>query len=511
MRQRIPPVLAPLTVFGAALGMRLWGLGEPSFWSDEAFGFFVGGLSGSDILVALRADTHPPLFYWLIGVWRGLGESEASLRTLPVLAGLACLPLLAAWGRRMGGFRLGLWAMAFQAFSCYAAWNDTELRMWSTLTSLGLAASLALLKGLEEERRSWWVLYAFLLTLALYTSHLAHLVLVTHLLFVLLLARHRLGRLLGALALAGAAWLPFLPTLWVQSQSDVLAHLPGLSWGLIQSILHSFAGTDPLQLPLEMNQVLGSLLAAWILTGSVLAWKQGPAGRLAVLAFWIPVVALAGVTGLTSTPVLLARRMEFVFAPMMLLLASAASAAVARGGMLGAGSLGLTGVFLALNLWAWHTYIATPLVWRADWRSIAAEARKVQQPGDILVFCPAYSQIPFNYYYDRDRTRYRVVDALGTKSVEFLPGYHESGGLPQTYVQGPEIEIVAELSRRHRRLLLVGNQAFSHDPDGALFKWLNRHARMTYGVRSDNVLPGSRVYLGVFERTDGTAPNPPAP
>ncbi len=503
--------MAPLALFGAALGVRLWRLGEPSFWSDEAFGFFVAGLGYQDILVALRADTHPPLFYFLLHAWRALGDSEAVLRVLPVLAGVACLPGLFAWGVRLGGRNLGLWATVLQGLSCFAVWNDTEVRMWSLLTALSLYASLALLKALEEERRSWWFLYAFLLALGFYTSHLAHLVAVTHLAYVFFFARDRLGRLVGALLMAAAAWLPFLPTFLVQSGSDVLAHLPGLSWGLVQSVLRALSGTNPLELPMEVNWGVWAAFVAWVLVGTVMAWRHGPAGKLAVLAVWIPLGILIGVTGLTSTPVLLPRRLGFAFAPMVLLMASAVSAALARGGTLGAGALGGVSVFLALNLWGWHSYVQSPVAWRADWRSIATETRKVQHPGDLLVFCPAYSQIPFNYYYDRERTRYRVVAQDGTKVVEFLPGYYEAGGLPQTYVEGPETEFVAEVFRSYRRIVLVGNQTFTHDPEGAVFKWLNQHARLVYGVKADNLDPASRVYLGVFERIeqgDGAAPPP---
>ncbi len=503
--------MAPLALLGAALGLRLWRLGEPSLWSDEAFGFFVAGLDYRDILVALRADTHPPLFYFLLHAWRTLGDSETVLRTLPVLAGVACLPGLFAWGTRMGGRRVGLWAMALQGLSCFAVWNDTEVRMWSLLTALSLYASLALLKGLEEDRHRWWFLYALLLALGFYTSHLAHLVAVTHLAHVCLFARARLGRMVWALLLAAAAWSPFLPTFLVQSGSDVLAGLPGLSWGLLQGVLSALSGTDPLELPMEVNWGVGGAFLAWVLVGTALAWKQGPAGRLAVLAVWVPLGILIGVTGLTSTPVLLPRRLEFLFAPMVLLMGSAVSAALARGGMLGAVALGGVSVFLLLNLWAWHSYVLSPVVWRADWRSIAAETRKVQQPGDLLVFCPAYSQIPFNYYYYRERTRYRVVAGDGTKAVEFLPGYYEAGGLPQTYVEGPETGFVAEVFRKYRRILLVGNQTFTQDPQGSVFKWLNQHARMVYGVKADNLDPASRVYLGVFDRVEPAAGVTPTP
>src|SRR6266498_48084 len=67
---------------------RFYRLGDQSFWFDEAYSVVQARKPLGDLLAATAADTQPPLYYLLLGLWGGLfGDSEPALRSLSALLG----------------------------------------------------------------------------------------------------------------------------------------------------------------------------------------------------------------------------------------------------------------------------------------------------------------------------------------------------------------------------------------------------------------------------------------
>lgn len=100
-----PPGIALGLAVAVALVLRLPGMAQ-SLWFDEACmsGQRVGGLAHQASL--LRVDVHPPLYALRIVVSNRLfGDPEVSMRMLPLLSGLASLPLAFDVGRRLVGRR----------------------------------------------------------------------------------------------------------------------------------------------------------------------------------------------------------------------------------------------------------------------------------------------------------------------------------------------------------------------------------------------------------------------
>ena len=87
-----------------AVVLRLWGLGSQSLWYDEWLTARAAGGSLGDLYRYVTEQAGiPPTFFGLEWLWAQVfGTSEASLRALPVLAGIATVPVAAwaasAWG-----------------------------------------------------------------------------------------------------------------------------------------------------------------------------------------------------------------------------------------------------------------------------------------------------------------------------------------------------------------------------------------------------------------------------
>lgn len=87
-----------------ALVLRLFGLNK-GFWLDEYQSVyeFAGNSGLRRTAQVLRYDIHPPLYFWMLQVWRRLGgEGEPYLRLLNVAISLAWMGVAMAWLRMYG-------------------------------------------------------------------------------------------------------------------------------------------------------------------------------------------------------------------------------------------------------------------------------------------------------------------------------------------------------------------------------------------------------------------------
>ena len=162
------PVIALGLAMAVALALRLPGMAQ-SLWFDEACmsGQRLGSLARLASL--LYVDIHPPLYVlWMVVSNHLFGDSEVSMRMLPLLSGLASLPLAFDVGRRLVGPRAALWSVWLLALSPVHIWYSTEARLYLPMTFLVLSAvSLyhRLLAG--DGRRCIRVLYALVVGLML--------------------------------------------------------------------------------------------------------------------------------------------------------------------------------------------------------------------------------------------------------------------------------------------------------------------------------------------------------
>jgi len=102
--------------------LRLWNLGGPSLWLDEAISFFRGQMSLAQIIRASYGwDVHPPTYYLILHFIEKLGQSEFAIRLFSALCGIAALPVLLRWVQLQFGKKEALWAVFFrpvQFFIC---------------------------------------------------------------------------------------------------------------------------------------------------------------------------------------------------------------------------------------------------------------------------------------------------------------------------------------------------------------------------------------------------------
>jgi len=257
--EEVPPLgrtewclIVALTAIGAYLrlrGLSGWYLtGDDALHIQNAVDFDYWTRAGW--AAAAARDSHPPLYYALLGQWISLvgADSLALLRLPGLVVGTAIIPLYVSVGRNIfgpaAGWSLGLLVCVGNEFVLQSG----ALRHYPLVLLLeGLLLALVVVRRMTTRRLS----LTFLVSLALVTTHYPAALFVFAVALVILfralsLYRTRKLRVIavwgGACALLALAWGGLLTCYWQESRSghtylndyalasatDVVAYLRGL-------------------------------------------------------------------------------------------------------------------------------------------------------------------------------------------------------------------------------------------------------------------------------------------
>ncbi|HEX5245108.1 MAG TPA: glycosyltransferase family 39 protein, partial [Tepidisphaeraceae bacterium] len=122
---------------------------------------------------SMRNEPHPPPFFILLRFFRDvLGSTDLAARTLSMLASLVCIVLVFRCVKELSGNVPALWAAALMAFSGQQIAYGIELRSYSLIMMLTLAACAALIaierRGPRFDRVLALGLFSFLAVLTHY-------------------------------------------------------------------------------------------------------------------------------------------------------------------------------------------------------------------------------------------------------------------------------------------------------------------------------------------------------
>ena len=396
VRRQLPPWLTPAAVAALALGVRLYRLHWPGFWSDEGFALFLARLPLPELFCGTANDLHPPLFYLLLKAWILPGWSVAYARLFPVLCGLLTVGIVYQIGRELFSPAAGGWAALYLALAPTAIAYAREVRMYALLLLLATLSFYLAYRWASSSGPGLWAGWIAAMLGALYTQNLALLLLpVQNALVLWLLARQR-------------RWRAFLP--WLAGQLFVgIGYLPWFPIAFHQTVYHR-----PLWIERATPEQLGSLLphltfgepllsaatenlwrwAAWIwvaavvVFGGCLAALRTRQARVPLMfaGLWL-LLLLGTLFGLALRfPIYQEKQFLVLLAPLALLAGTGTGALpkVSRGIALA--------IFLLLigpslyNLYFVHRIADHPVEER--WQELAAYLEAELQPGDGLVIQP---------------------------------------------------------------------------------------------------------------------------
>ena len=389
-----------IVILAVGLALRCIELQSRSIAYDDAFSYFLAQQDFSKIVDGTAADTMPPLYYFLLHIWIGLGGSQLWwLRLLSVGLNLGAVAVLFLLVRALAGEKAGLWAAFLGAISPLQIYHAQDLRMYALLAFCQLLYCLFFVRIYlaKKSTRPWldWVGLVLAGVGAMYSHNLAVFVLVIPNVYLLIKRDwHILIRLLGAQLTIGflaLPWLAMVPGQIEKIQRAFWTPRPGFV-EIIQSLLLT---TTQLPLPV-MWLTVG--LAASLIVMILIAWETYRLWRKGNQPGFLILLAVV--------PPMLLFIVSYIMRPVF----------VTRGFLAAVtGFLGLAGVIIAsrwpqlpawlvlvgflsgaaIGLPAHYTFEEFP---RSPYQAAMADLRLEVKPGDRIIHDNKLSFFPSHYY-----------------------------------------------------------------------------------------------------------------
>lgn len=304
----------------------LWGIGvgalalillllqveSRGIWQDEGLTLYQIRLPLNEILAnripvagAMTANTVPPLFFLLLGLWgRLVGFELWALRLFSIGCTLLFMVLLYQGGKRFGDARLGRISALLAAVSPVLWWYAQELRMYAFLL-VPAALSFWLLwrwHQSDPHRFPWLTVVAYAVTVAVmvYTHYISFFLVGAQLLWVAVVLYPRYPRIVAVVSvvaiLVAFPLIPFaLNRLTLGAERDFF-FMP--VHAIASDVVQSFALGTP-RFVSRWDEIWWLFWGAWGLLALGLWQAKRQSGwslvALLGLGFIIPIVAIAAV------------------------------------------------------------------------------------------------------------------------------------------------------------------------------------------------------------------------
>ena len=360
------------------LGIGVAQAGDESMWMDEAYSAVHASGSFSDLVDLLRDHGGMAGFHVLLWLWSRLGESDAWLRTVPVIGGALAVACTFLYARRLGDRRTAVLAATTLLCHPFFQYYLVELRTYSWLMALSVASAIALEGLLRQPSTTRGVVWGASTGLAIGLVPFSGGFVLIQMMPVIALWRrgHRRPVVIGIATMTGV----FLPTVPPLLGNDQISWIPDTTAAYVGEQLHALIGGWWWTATFALGWVA---LAISVVLRRRSSMADGAALRLLAAALAVPTALL--VVSL-ATPVFLYRYM----APTVPLLAVTLAVAVVRVVDLGTARrpglqhTWLIAVVLVLALLRTWPLDARPRP--VDLRHAGGDLTGLVRPGDVVVF-----------------------------------------------------------------------------------------------------------------------------
>lgn len=390
-------------------------------WVDEAISVSQAKLDLGQLLGDLRTtDVHPPLHHLLLwGTVRLFGDGELAVRLPSLLAGTALVPALYSAGRTLYDRRTGVIAAVLGSVAPFAVWYAQEARMYALFMLLATVATTALARALAAPTPARFAAWALAAAGMLWTQWFGILVVGVHVVAGLLAARAAWGdgRLMGRRLLLGILASSLLVIVACLPLADLLgdqlhAFTQRRAVAVAPSTAGAVAGDPAAELSVyallangiwavwgyHADDAMAQITALWpLLMLGALAFLGRMPSRSSTLLMAVAAVPAAALLAAGSVKRdLFELRYFCAFVPAILLLgARALTTATRRTTTLGVSAIAVT-ASLAVGLIDQQLNGANPR--RYDFEGALAAVSHRAQPGDVLLYEPAYLGDVIDYY-----------------------------------------------------------------------------------------------------------------
>ena len=446
-------ILALIVILGVAL--RVYDLGRKSLWTDE-----VASVRDSKSIASMTRSAQPPLYYFVLYLFRYMGTNEVILRLPSVVFGILTIALVYKVGKVFFGAKEGLVGAFLLSISTFHVYYSQEARMYTLLGFLSLLSLFFFYKSIKENKNTFWFAFVLSTILTLYTHYFGVFIFFVEILFfILMLIRNgllskkmraptrfaRFGKrtfLMFTLSatIILALYVPFFYSRFgipsALAESEPLNSLPP---PLELSFLVKLFGQLSNGSPFGYSGVALYLSIFFFLCGWILYMKKYKE-KSALLLLWIivPIILLFWVSTIPfivkRTRVYAEPRYLIFVLPVYLLLISMGITSIAETVVSkGASSmraharkrrkknLNISLIAPLLIVIVLGVTSVGPLLQyyrgeKRDWRAVAQYLEIETQANDVIVIEPSYLRLPFSYYF-KNQKNITVKSTYGSVST----------------------------------------------------------------------------------------------
>ncbi len=402
-----------LTSIGALL--RLSALGREGLWLDEYFSIVFSRPPIIEIPQLLeQKSVHPPLYFVLLHIWSSyLGWSEAGIRLLSSIFGIAAIPAIAALGKQLLNRTLGALSALILCLSPFHLFHSQNARPYSLLALLVILSFYGYNSLVSSKGTRGKTMYVVSTVFLLYTHVFAACAVITQSIDFLLLKFRKvepstIRSFIGSLLVIGIAFAPWLTAFLTQAQhTNLWAWIPPPSIQEVFRIIEVFTASS---VPLLLIMLVG------IYCSSILFFRKRDAINIRhfgsiLLAIVVP-IAWSILVSLLYVPTLDPRYFTQSFLFFVLLSAFGASFYVRNFRSIAMLSI----LFILISILPLFRFFTEPQ--RQYWREAIHYIESVGGPYDFIYSDYELSPIPYYASEGRRILRYNdlKVDCSSTES-----------------------------------------------------------------------------------------------
>lgn len=185
-----------------------------SIWFDESYTAYIIRGDFDEIWRMTAIDVHPPLYYFFLKAWSLIfGNSVVGLRTMSVFFGAIAVILAFCLVKKLFGAKTAGIATLAMSVSPLLLRYAAEMRMYTMVLAVVLAASVILVEAIRREKTGWWIGYGALVSLGMWTHYFTALIWIAQLAYLIYIYRNKIWQknIILAYMVAILLWLPWLP------------------------------------------------------------------------------------------------------------------------------------------------------------------------------------------------------------------------------------------------------------------------------------------------------------
>ncbi len=185
-----------------------------SIWFDESYSAYLTRGDFADIWNLTAQDVHPPFFYFLLKVWSFIfGYTDISMRFMSIFFGALTIIFLFQLLKRWFGGKIASISTFFLCLSPMFIRYGQEMRMYTLVFLIIVLATYALDLALETKKTRYFVFYAILISLGMWTHYFTAIAWIAHIIYYTVTKRAKFfsKRMFLTYLLAVGLYLPWLP------------------------------------------------------------------------------------------------------------------------------------------------------------------------------------------------------------------------------------------------------------------------------------------------------------